>query len=783
MGQPKHVSMRVSCPRLTHSSDRSFLAEKPFPARIVKQPEPIETSPAPSSPAVNPYAPSSSQSYTPYQPSPSVAAAAIPYVPTPARNAYTPVPATPYVPSAYSTSAYGAPGYAPSSSGSQSYGVSPAIPQPKAILTPALERTKTSTAYDPPVITSRNLSRPPSAAPVLSQYTPMPMPITPAPISLPVSPPPLAPGPPRSTFLPRNASSIKSTLAGRSTPTAYDPPVPAMNRQSSYARLRPAAEVAPPLPLLPPVAAPVAPTLPAPPPAPPRGPSRNANLIQPPPASGIYRPPSRARNEVPASPVPVPPVPPMPQGVVGGNRSLPPSATLGSASSQISIPTPNALSKGEQYRQAPPSASPYFPEGALSPLPSASPPRAAPANASVLSPNAMSQAGRDRLTPQRGEYDAGQINPTWPPQNVSPAKSRPVLRQDTFQPPQEESELLDPEDAMLGNQLEGPESGLEPTFEQEQPVIDPYKPTPISAPADPTYTPVAAPSNYQPSSVAAYQPSAPDQMTPLAYSTPAPNAFVFPTENMASPPNTYESPGYSNYAPAPENAPKSLSEDVLERASEKAKRVPCVSFGPQGQLVVVFQTATADTAFSETGQKLLPAYGDTSRSQKVQLYPLSDVLSGGGDTAASSDWPGPLFIDGTASKVSASAKKKRDAVNEYIDTRVQEIQSGLVYLNASRRGDAGRQSAEAKMIMLQVIKLMIATDGKSLTRWVDWYPMQVDIDLTRDLISTAILRRKQTSWSCWQSIRMYPRWIQLDNGRKRQSHRLRRPTSNSFREC
>jgi hypothetical protein len=273
---------------------------------------------------------------------------------------------------------------------------------------------------------------------------------------------------------------------------------------------------------------------------------------------------------------------------------------------------------------------------------------------------------------------------------------------------------------MLGEQFDGPELGTEPTLAQEQPVIDPYKPMPTSAPAASTYMPVAAPSPYQPSSVAVYQPSVPDQMPPSAYLTPAPNAFAFPTEDMASPSNTYESLGVSNYAPAPENAPKSLSEDVLERASEKAKRVPCVSFGPQGQLLVVFQTDTADTAFSETGQKLLPAYGDTSRSQKVQLYPLSDVLSGASDTAASSDWPGPLFVDGTASKVSASAKKKRDAVNAYIDTRVDEIQSGLVYLNASRKGDAGRHSAEAKMIMLQVIKLMLAADGKTLTRWGDW---------------------------------------------------------------
>ena len=330
----------------------------------------------------------------------------------------------------------------------------------------------------------------------------------------------------------------------------------------------------------------------------------------------------------------------------------------------------------------------------------------------------MPQAGRDRLTPQRGEYDAVQADPTWPPQNVSPAKSRPVLRQDTFQPPQGEGELSDPEGAVLRGELDDPASGLESSFEQEQQVADPYKPLPASAPAASTYMSVAAPSAYQPSSVAAYQPPAPEQMTPSAYLTPVPNAFAFSNENAASPPNTYESPGVSNYAPAPENAPKSLSEDVLERASEKAKRVPCVSFGPQGQLLVVFQTDAADPAFSETGQRLLPAYGDTSRSQKVQLYPLSDVLSGAGDTAVSSDWPGPLFIDGTASKVSASAKKKRDAVNAYIDTRVQEIQSGLVYLNASRKGDAGRQSAEAKMIMLQVIKLMIAADGKLLTRWV-----------------------------------------------------------------
>lgn len=722
-------------------------AEKESTAAVRNEPvAPVQDN----APAVKPYAPAPAQIYSPAQ----TYSPANTYSPTQATSSAV-AAAMPYVPSS-SISRYGSPAiqsYAPSPSAPSPYTPSPYTPaapnnfqnpdpynNPSAALKhvvspPAtLQRTRTTTAYDPPVPASRNLSRPPSVAPVFTQYAPLAY--APGPAHTPASPPPPPPaGPLRSSGPARTANSVKSALAGRSTPTAYDPPVPSISRQPSYARLKPAPEVAPPMPPLPqtipqPVAN-LAPAAPPPPSGPPKGPSRSASFIQPPPQAGAYRPPSRARVETSDSMgmgslrQAAPPVPPLPRNIPAAIAS--PYGSPVPPVQDTSSPQPAAVNNHDSdisgYQSRQPTAATSA--GSLPPPPLAkqaagsttfSPPPMAP-SPDFLAPE---PAARDvQMTPQRGDPAQLPPNDEWP-NNVSPAKPRPLLREDTFQPPAPFSDEMsypdpDPEDGPLDVEDAGV-SGEEP----RDVIEDPYKPVSASylpAPAPPVsqdyrpYDAQTAATPYDP-----YQPKAQDNSD--ATTVPSASKMLgIQSDDYGSPALQHESPAMSGsaYEPTPENAPKPLSEDILERASPSAHRVPCVSFGPQGQCVIVFQSEPTGNGF-ETGQRLLPAYGDRSQEQKVQLHQIKDVIPEEGISATTADWPGPLFVDAAASKVTAASKKKRDAVNAYIDARVQEIRSGLVYLTASKKDENSRNKAEARMLLLEIVKLMIAADGKSLQR-------------------------------------------------------------------
>ena len=448
--------------------------------------------------------------------------------------------------------------------------------------------------------------------------------------------------------------------------------------------------------------------------------------MQPPP-TGTYRPPSRARvetSEQQASLRPAaPPVAPLPRDVSAAadpSYGLPAPPAPAVMSLAQTTPSQDSGRTSVGY-QAPPSAA-----QAISMLPLPAKGGLTPANAGPSYEPAIPEApvatapGVHQLTPQRSEaVDLPPSGETWP-HNVSPAKPRPLLREDTFDPPapssQDNFSNIDPEDGPL-------EDANPMASEWEPPHVteDPYKPAPpsyVPAPSQP------APNDYQPyvaQSVPApydpYQPKSQDVQEPSIYVTPVPNAFTFPNDNYGSPALSNGSPAVSGstYEPTPESVAKPLSEDILERASPKARRVPCVSFGPQGQCVIVFQSESSGNG-SENGQRLLPAYGDRSQEQKVQLHQLKDVIPQEGVSATTADWPGPLFIDAAASKVTAASKKKRDAVNAYIDARVQEIRSGLVYLTASKKDQASRDRAEARMLMLEIVKSMIANDGKALQK-------------------------------------------------------------------
>jgi hypothetical protein len=662
----------------------------------------------------NPYVPSP----TSYQQSAQASNSSASY--NPAYNTYAPPPVQPYVPSNYSPapspytpSPYAPPNTVPSSSYSQSRGSS-AVPRHVAPPATALNRSTTPTAYDPPVMPSRNLTRTPSAAPVITNYASMPYGqfYNATPVS---SPPPAPSGPPRSVIPPKSASSIASTLTGRATPTAYDPPVPAMSRQPSYAKLKPMPEAPPPLPQIAPPMPPTPAAPPPPPPGPPKGPSRSTSVVNSLPPSNTYRPPSRGPSYLPppsgvkSSTLPVPPIP---NHLIGSAANTSP---FGSQRATSPLPYANARQPGESQIADAPHSQPSTPSVTKTTLPAQMPSSPyAPSiplpfvNTPALATLAGSSPPRNEM-PSSGLHTVGKIQA--PPTNISPARNRPSLREDTFQPPVQKSAT----DA-FGSQvvMPGPsESSLDNGSVQEH--LNPY--APVSQPMGQSmYEPEhkAPPVAYNP-----YQSALSESYNPSAYITPTPNVYAFqnePQEAATPVPEYFPSIG-STYEPAPETIPASLEEDVLGRASESSKRVPCVSFGPHGQLVVVHQVEAEQES---DGQRLLPAYG-SSNSQKVQLHRLNEVVPTVTATSGSVDWPGPLYIDSSTSKVSAAAKKKRDAVHAYLDARIQEIETGLAYISASSdNGQIDRYRSEAHLVILQLTKQMLLADGKVLSRYL-WF--------------------------------------------------------------
>jgi hypothetical protein len=79
-------------------------------------------------------------------------------------------------------------------------------------------------------------------------------------------------------------------------------------------------------------------------------------------------------------------------------------------------------------------------------------------------------------------------------------------------------------------------------------------------------------------------------------------------------------------------------------------------------------------------------------------------------------FPGPLILDPSSAKGAAGDKKKKEAVLEYLDARVEETEKGLPYLKTS--ANATRREQEGKLALLRVLLAMITGDGKLSGRYV-----------------------------------------------------------------
>jgi hypothetical protein len=151
-----------------------------------------------------------------------------------------------------------------------------------------------------------------------------------------------------------------------------------------------------------------------------------------------------------------------------------------------------------------------------------------------------------------------------------------------------------------------------------------------------------------------------------------------------------------------------IEEDPLGRAVGAGRRMPTFTFGASGFVVSAFQDAEAD----EAALMQPHGYGGPSGSRKVAIRKFGDFIPSTDSSMSVIPFPGPLLFDPAITKGSAADKKKREQVLQFIEDAAKEIEAGLPYL-ASKGGDAvARAEQEAKVVLLEIIRLMITHEGK-----------------------------------------------------------------------
>ncbi|KAI0709341.1 Sec23-binding domain of Sec16-domain-containing protein [Earliella scabrosa] len=220
-------------------------------------------------------------------------------------------------------------------------------------------------------------------------------------------------------------------------------------------------------------------------------------------------------------------------------------------------------------------------------------------------------------------------------------------------------------------------------------------------------------STYSTSSVA--DPYAPVRHQPVRAASEHYGSFTLPaaTYNPTAPAaTTYDRTGAqvvtlaapvhsTTYAPSP-----SLlgTNDPLGRTSA---RVPVISFGFGGKLVTCFHGANMNTGFDVA----LSA----RQSTDIKIYSLHKVIPESALDTSATTYPGPLYSDSgspTASLVrtgTQALKSKKTKVIKYLEDRAEEMAAGLGY---HRAGTVDRSRAEAKRILVLLLKVMVDNDGR-----------------------------------------------------------------------
>lgn len=166
------------------------------------------------------------------------------------------------------------------------------------------------------------------------------------------------------------------------------------------------------------------------------------------------------------------------------------------------------------------------------------------------------------------------------------------------------------------------------------------------------------------------------------------------------------------YAPSP-----SLlgTNDPLGRTSF---RVPVVSFGFGGKLVLCFHKNPAEAGGFDTAMSARPA-------TQISLKPVKDAVPSsmtGTQTHAGTPYPGPLFCDqapaaaGMLAGAAANTKAKKAALLQWLGELAAEAEREVGYVGNDSA--VSRAKAEGKSVLIKLLKVLVENEGKLTGRHV-----------------------------------------------------------------
>ncbi|KAI1795779.1 Sec23-binding domain of Sec16-domain-containing protein [Ganoderma leucocontextum] len=326
---------------------------------------------------------------------------------------------------------------------------------------------------------------------------------------------------------------------------------------------------------------------------------------------------------------------------------------------------------------------------------------------------AKSNASDRAKSPGTSSVHSIHKHPYEPPMRDSITKSTPVSRPLSSQSRRSTfSSQYDPQSAYDPKRATSPTGSVRSFTAAKQNAYDSY------APAEKQAAHGRQGSNgsvYSTTSVA--DPYAPSRQSARQSSEHAYGSFTLPTQPSSltasgtHPAAVYDRTGgqvvalaphtHSTYAPSP-----SLlgTNDPLGRTSA---RIPVISFGFGGKLVTCFHGANMNTGFD------VALSSRQSTDIKIQL--LHEVIPESVLDTSAASYPGPLYSDPgspTASLVRTGAqalKAKKARVIKYLEERAEEISGGLGY---HRAGSVDKSRAEAKRVLVMLLKAMVENDGR-----------------------------------------------------------------------
>lgn len=382
---------------------------------------------------------------------------------------------------------------------------------------------------------------------------------------------------------------------------------------------------------------------------------------------------------------------------------------------------------------APPAANPYAPNPSSSPERVLSPPRAS----STAPPPLPSQAPVSTYDPYAPPPKSDVSDRAKSP-GASSIRSIPSAPKQNYEPPRRDSVTTSPSlSRPMSSQSR--RSTLSSQYDPPPPLPDPKRAVSPSGSVrsltkQSAYSPYAPPaggssathgrttsngSTYSTTSVA--DPYAPVRHPVRTSSEHTYGSFTIPenTYTPSAPPAptfdrtgaqvvTLAAPVHSTYAPSP-----SLlgTNDPLGRASA---RVPVVSFGFGGKLVACFHGANMSAGFDVALS--------SRQSTDVHIRSLHKVIPESALDTSATSYPGPLYSDPgspSASLVRTGAqalKTKKAKVVKYLEDRAEEMAAGLGY---HRAGTVDRSRAEARRILVLLLKVMVENDGRLSGRRVN----------------------------------------------------------------